>query len=242
MPENRVSFDLSPELSEIIQLDFLKDDIKPHLPTNPIFLGNPPFGKKSKLAIAFVNKCLDYSDCVGFIVPIQFRKWSVQSKINKEAKLILDLDLEENAFELNGKDYGVRCCFQVWCLDSFSKNKNLRERTPIVEHSDFKMYQYNRTSQALKYFDYDWDFAVIRQGYHDYTKKAFSKEECDKKQQWIFFKAKNKRVLGRLLNLNFVKLSKLNTSIPGFGKADVIKEYNSKHTKPKTKLELLFED
>ena len=39
-------------------------------------------------AIDFVNKTFEYSNIVGFIVPIQFRKWSVQSKINKNAKLI----------------------------------------------------------------------------------------------------------------------------------------------------------
>ena len=94
-----------------------------------------------------------------------------------------------------------------------------------IDHPDFDMYQYNRTEQAKKFFDYEWDFAVPRQGYLDYATKEFSKNDCDMKQQWIFFKAKNMKTLERLKKLDFDKLSKKNIGIPGFGKADVVQEY-----------------
>lgn len=45
------------------------------------------------------------------------------------------------------------------------------------------------------------------------------------KQQWIFFKAKNKEILEKLKQLDFTKLSKKNIGIPGFGKADVVQEF-----------------
>lgn len=232
--EHRLGFDIEPtENNHKIQYnDFIKDDLFKLLTEdeknkNIIFIGNPPFGKKAKLAIDFVNKSLNYSNIVGFIVPIQFRKWSVQSKINKNAQLILDVDLEEKAFEFMGKDYKVRCCFQVWVLDLKEYNfKDLRLNTkPETKHPDFEMYQYNRTEQAKKFFNYNWDFAVYRQGYQDYNFKAFKKEDCNEKQQWIFFKAKDQDTLNKLLNLDFVKLSKKNIGIPGFGKADVIQEF-----------------
>lgn len=89
------------------------------------------------------------------------------------------------------------------------------------------MYQYNRTEQTKKFFDYEWDFAVPRQGYLDYSIKALSKSECDMKQQWIFFKAKNKETLDKLKKLDFVKLSRKNIGIPGFGKADVVQEFTA---------------
>lgn len=235
--EDKLGFDIAPEKTEIIKLDFLKDDISIYLKENSIFLGNPPFGKKSKLAIEFLNKCLDNSNFVGFIVPIQFRKWSVQSKINEDAKLVLDLDLPLNAFALGDKDYSVQCCFQVWTNTGV---KNLRIKRPDVDHDDFIMYQYNRTEDAEKFFSYDWDFATYRQGYLDYTLKVYDEKDCDRKQQWIFFKAKNEKILSRLLELDFVKLSKLNTTTPGFGKADVVKEYTKLYGKKKSKIEVLF--
>ena len=233
--ESRKGFDIKPPTInpyKIIQNDFLKTDIiqflsKNDLKKQTIIIGNPPFGKKSKLAINFLNKSLEYSKIVGFIVPIQFRKWSVQSKIKCDAKLLMDITLDENIFEIVGKTYKVRCCFQVWARNDFSNiipDLRIIEK-PKTSHKDFLLYQYNRTEIAKKYFDYDWDFAVPRQGYLDYELKIYTKKDIVEKNQWIFFKAKNKTILNKLKKIDFVKLSKKNIGIPGFGKADVVEEY-----------------
>ncbi len=227
-----VGLDIAPNHTDIKKHDFLKNDLTKKISDlqkgrQLIFIGNPPFGKKSKLAIDFVNRAFQYGDVVGFILPIQFRKWSAQSKINEQARLVLDSDLPEAAFEFVGKDYKLRCCFQIWeKTGKVSQLKDLRIAVkPAVNHVDFTAYQYNRTEEAKKFFDYDWDFAVPRQGYLDYSFKAYKKADCDQKQQWIFFKAHSKKALKKLLSLDFVKLSKKNIGLPGFGKADVVKEY-----------------
>ncbi|MCE8163746.1 MAG: hypothetical protein I3273_05795 [Candidatus Moeniiplasma glomeromycotorum] len=44
---------------------------------NYVVLGNPPFGKKGKLALNFVNKAAKYIDTIGFILPLTFRRWSI---------------------------------------------------------------------------------------------------------------------------------------------------------------------
>lgn len=226
---NYIAYDIFPDSEnyKITQCDFLKLNLsKNNFSKEVITIGNPPFGKKSKLAIEFLNKSLDISSVVGFIVPNQFKKWSVQSKINKNAKLIYEIDLPENSFSFLNEDYNLRCCFQVWSLlENNFPNLRISEK-PQIEHDDFELYQYNRTKAAEKYFDYDWDFAVFRQGFLDYTFKAFHKDECDRKKQWIFFKAKNKEVLNNLLSIDFQSLSKNNLGTPGFGKHDVIKHYN----------------
>lgn len=237
--ETKIGADIAPTKESkhlILKHDFLNQDfsilIEGYSKEAVFFIGNPPFGKKGDLALAFLNKALSYGETVGFIVPIQFRKWSIQSKINPSAKLLLDLELPEVAFEFMGSDYALRCCFQVWSTStSFSLMENFRlKNKPEISHPDFEMYQYNRTVVAEKYFDYDWDFAVPRQGYLDYNFKSFRKEDCNKKHQWIFFKAKNKQALERLLKLDFVALSKKNIGTPGFGKADVIMCYIGKQS------------
>lgn len=222
---DKIGFDLVPEKDGIIQNDFLTGDISHYLTKEAVFFGNPPFGKKSKLAIEFVNIAFKYTKYVGFIIPIQFKKYSVQSKINKDAKLIFERVLPANAFLLGDKEYKVRCVFQVWTTDD--SEIDLRESKPVFTHKDFQMYQFNCTELAEKYFDYDWDFCVLRQGYGDFNEKHYKDEAHDlsRKKQWIFFKANNKRVLARLNKINFNKLSELNTSTKGFGKYDVIKEY-----------------
>lgn len=219
-------FDIRPEGTDIIKLDFLNDDIRNHVSIDvAVFVGNPPFGKKGDLAIQFINKCLDLCGIVGFILPIQFRKWSAQSKIQKGASLILDMDLPNDSFTFEGKPYSIRCSFQIWSRNH-PLSKDLRlTKAPPTSHPDFEMWQYNRTKEAEKFFDYDWDFAVPRQGFYDYSIKVYKPEDCDRKKQWIFFKARTPEALIRLNEIDFVELSKLNSRIPGFGKADVIKEY-----------------
>src|SRR5574337_763406 len=114
--ENKLGLDILPQDKNIIKFDFLKNDLSKILKQKKInneivFLGNPPFGYKSSLAIDFINRAFGYSNYVGFILPIQFRKYSVQSKINLFAKLLLDIDLVGNVFEFMGKDYDLRSCF-----------------------------------------------------------------------------------------------------------------------------------
>ena len=102
--------------------------------------------------------------------------------------------------------------------------------SPQTKHPDFEMFQYNCTSEAAKFFDkstYKWDFAVPRQGFKDYHAKETDSGKLDRRIQWIFFKAKNRTVLARLQKIDFEKLSQKNSTIPGFGKADVVAEYLS---------------
>ena len=81
------------------------------------------------------------------------------------------------------------------------------------------------TPGALKVFDHDFDFAVPRQGYQDYSRRETSADRCERTKQWILFKAGTAAVLDRLLGMDFAALSQNNTITPGFGKADVVKEY-----------------
>lgn len=221
-------YDIAPKDKSIKTLDFLTSAIsKPGIRDNLIVVGNPPFGKRAKLAIDFINKAFNYSDTVVFILPLQFYKHSAQSKINQDARLVYSAKLPEKSFTFMGEDYGVRCCIQVWTIKPHGHDLRLRS-SPITKHPHFDMWQYNNTRLAEKYFDkdtYDWDFAVPRQGYKDYSHKQTDPDKMDRRTQWIFFKAYTPQVLDNLKRLDFTKLSLKNTSTPGFGKADVIEEY-----------------
>lgn len=226
-----LGFDLDPKHKLIIKADYLKS--KRRYKRGRLTVTNVPFGKRAQLAIKCFNQAAKESDVVALIVPIQFNKWSVQSKLVKDMKLIFNNSLEENSFIYKGKPYNVRCVFQIWVRRGNIFNKEISIRPdlrlkgpPIIKHPDFNMWQYNNTKAALKVFENDFDFAVPRQGFADYTRREKDVEKCEKTTQWILFKAKNIEVLQRLLKLDFTTLSKLNTAIPGFGKADVIALYS----------------
>lgn len=222
--------DIDPKREDILKCDFLNDPIHNLLPTGKVIVtvGNPPFGRKGKLASAFINKAFEYSQVVCFVLPIQFNKFSGHNQIAPQAKLVFNEPLPENCFVFNGKPYSVRSCFQVWTTRA-TQMPDLRIRqSPRTRHPDFEMYQYNCTEDAAKFFDksaYPWDFAVPRQGFKDYRIRETDPNAMDRRVQWIFFKAKNKKILSRLKKLDFDTLSRKNSTIPGFGKADVVEEY-----------------
>ena len=125
----------------------------------------------------------------------------------------------------------------VWTTRE-TRMSDLRIRqSPRTRHPDFEMYQYNCTEEAARFFDksaYPWDFAVPRQGFKDYSTRETDPQALDRRVQWIFFKAKNKKVLSRLKKLDFETLSRKNSTIPGFGKADVVEEYERLYPMPAT--------
>lgn len=235
LPQNQFfACDIYPEDKNIFKKDFINENIGIEKSSYNVIIGNPPFGKRGKVALNFINKGFDYANIVAFILPVQFRKWNIQKNIKNNVKLFYDVDIHNNSFIFKGKDYNLRCCFQIWIDQDFQnfetiKNKRIL-KPPKIEHEDFKMYQYNCTQQALKYFDYDWDFAVLRQGWGDFNEIFYysDKNKMSKKKQWIFFKAKNKKILNRLKKIDFNEISNLNTSTKGFGKADIIQFYEKR--------------
>ena len=212
------AFDIDPKRADIERDNFLSLIFCNDTPTTLVF-ANPPFGKRATLAINFFNRSAMLADTLAFIVPVQFRKWSVQSKLDPEMRLVYDTQLPENTFD------GIRCCFQIWKRGSDEPDLRLK-KAPKKQHIDFFMWQYNNTKEALRVFSNTFDFAVPRQGYKDYTRRETDQKACERTTQWILFRAYNPTVLTRLLELDFGKLAQKNTTTPGFGKADVVELYN----------------
>lgn len=223
--------DIHPQHERVVIHDYLAQRLPTAKPgQRVIVVGNPPFGKKAKLATSFVNRALQHGGLVGMIVPIQLRKWSAQQHVNKRARLVLDIDLPEDAFLFLGEPYSLRCCFQVWTTwkPGFLAGEDRRlTHAPRRQHPDFDAWQYNCTQQTRRYFEYDWDFAILRQGYGDFSvlHPPEQRDRLDPRKQWIFVKAKTPEALERLRRVDFVKLSRRNTGVPGFGKADLVEAY-----------------
>ena len=68
--DKRVGIDIEPSSEGITRQDFF--DWKPDSNTKYITIGNPPFGARGWLALAFINKASEFSDLVGFILPMYF--------------------------------------------------------------------------------------------------------------------------------------------------------------------------
>lgn len=123
--EHAIGLDIYPISKGIIQQDFLSwtppSEIKNKI---KIFIGNPPFGYRGWLALAFMNYASKFADYIGFILPMSFQsegKGSPKNRV-KNMKLeyseIVPLNSFINPF---GKTEKVNALWQIW-----QKGKNLQ--------------------------------------------------------------------------------------------------------------------
>ena len=180
------------------------------------------------MAITFFNKAATLADTIAFIVPVQFRKFSVHRLLVPSFKWIAKYELPLSSFYTRNKaDYTINTEFQIWTRLPNNDTDRRLFCLPATSHPDFDMWQYNNTPQAAKVFNNHFDFAVPRQGYEDYNRRETNHERCERTKQWILFLGRDKEIQDRLWNMDFDTLSRNNTIIPGFGKADVVGAYKA---------------
>ena len=134
LSNNYIFYDLEPENPEIIKQDFLTGNYN-ELSTNYKnihIIGNPPFGRQSSLAIKFIRKSCEFCNSISFILPKSFKKDSLKQKIPLNFHLILESDLPEKSFLVDGVEHDVPCVFQIW-----KKKTNNRVEPEKLESSNF---------------------------------------------------------------------------------------------------------
>lgn len=229
--KNYEAYDILPEDPRISKMDIFN-----YVPTRSdlITIGNPPFGKRSRLAVSVFNKVAECSEAVGFVLPVSFMKYGVQKQLSPNFKLVNYFFLPSMSFFDRDKEYDVNCVFQVWVKEGskYDRFDNLRiTEPPPIKHDDFEIWQYNATQEAFGCVDNDWEIAIYRQGYKDYS-KLFVRDDKEKVVemmrngiQFFFIKPLNDTARNVISKMDFKNLAARNTSIPGFGKADFVSYY-----------------
>ena len=213
---------LDPTLLEIIHKEVGSGE-------NILSIGNPPFGKNGKLALQFITEFLKVGGVVAFVLPNSFRRYSLQSILPQNARLIADWDMPEDSFHRpDGTPYdSTRCVFQIWSTRASElRHPDLRRtEAPPRKHNDFEMRRWNRQGDMVKAFAWNYDFAVRCQGYVDYKQFLYQGELPTDKSHYMMFKAGSNVVLGRLKALDFDMLSKRQANTRGFNMWDVVDVY-----------------
>ena len=171
LPSKAIGMDIEPEGDNILQQDFFAYESPYHPLTNNIRIAtvtNPPFGSgyMNPLAKGFFNHAATFSELIAFIVPAKWStSWKVQFQLNKSFGLYYSELLPKNSFVLNGEEYDVPCCMQVWSKISLGKDIRIRERPP-TKHQDFEMFltcdnvpRLPEVREQIKNKEY-WDFAL----------------------------------------------------------------------------------
>ncbi|MCY4259068.1 MAG: hypothetical protein OXC91_02230 [Rhodobacteraceae bacterium] len=92
-------------------------------------IGNPPFGYRAWLALAFLNHAAAFADYIGFILPMGFQsdgKGSPKFRVDG-AELVHTRPLVPDAFVLeNGQSAQVHALWQVW-------RRGINNRPPVAK-------------------------------------------------------------------------------------------------------------
>lgn len=134
IPDNyeKIGMDIEPNAENIQKEDFLT--WKPPTTTKKFLLiGNPPFGRQSSLAKAFIKKGCKFANVIAFILPKSFVKPSMNYVFDIYFHCIHTEEIQKNAFTINDSVYDVPCVFQIW------EKKNIkREIESKVEPVGYK--------------------------------------------------------------------------------------------------------
>ena len=214
LTKNHVFYDILPEHSDIIKSDFLKCDLSYLQKINykKHFIGNPPFGRQSSLAIKFIKKTCLFADSFSYILPKSFKKQSLQRHIPLNYHLISQMDIPENSFEINSKIHNVPCVFQIWEKRNYNR-KIPKKLIPI----NFKFVKKSENP----------DFSFRRVGVYA-GKIDINCEKSEQSHYFIKMLNINKTEHNKKISLlKTIKYDHNNTTGPkSISKQELIKEFN----------------
>ena len=128
----RVGLDLEPNAPDILERDYLLWTPPPH--ARIVVFGNPPFGRQSSLAKAFIAKSCEFAQIIAFILPKSFTKPSMFGAFTSKFHLIQSTDLAKSAFLINGSPYDVPCVFQIWKKENVDRAPDAKVRPSGFEY------------------------------------------------------------------------------------------------------------
>ena len=129
----RIAYDLDPRHRNVKKADYLKLNLG--YKKGRVAIGNPPFGRRGKMAKQFINKLADECDYIVFLLPLSFVKPTLISDINPYLHKVEEMVMGDLTF--SGPDatrQKVSCVLQVWKKEPFQREKE----DVVLTHPDFE--------------------------------------------------------------------------------------------------------
>lgn len=187
-------YDVYPEHTDIVEKDFFNyvapKSNKIHVVTNP------PFGKQSCLAKAFISHAAKFADTIAFILPKSFKKINMQRAFPLNFHLVIQEDLPENSFVIfqgnnsfvKDIEHDVPCVFQIWVKRDYERE--------IPDKLEPDGYQFVKR-EALP------DVAIRRVGVNAGHVTTDSSNLCETSHYFLKFDQFGQDVISRLQNIKF---------------------------------------
>lgn len=131
----KIGLDINPRSKKIQEANFLR--WYPEKIGKYVVIGNPPFGVRGAMALAFIKRSFLFADIVAFILPMSFYSNGKGSNMKRveNATMIHNEALPSNSFYLSGtnKSVSVNTVFQVWVKGD---KKNIFKDYSVKEYMD----------------------------------------------------------------------------------------------------------
>ncbi len=101
MPAPKIGIELDCKIPGLLAADFLTVSVQCTPPI--IVVGNPPFGKNSSMAVDFFNHAARMADVIAFVLPLTFRKASIQNRLHEKFHLVDEVDVPALAFTFRSR-------------------------------------------------------------------------------------------------------------------------------------------
>jgi hypothetical protein len=191
---NVFSYDILPEEEGIIQQDYLTLETDIWISNTIHVIGNPPFGKQSSTAKAFIQKSCAFASSISFILPKSFKKDSFQKSFDSSFHLIFEKDLPSYSFLVDKEEYDVPCVFQIWKKLSH-KRKSLAKVDPkwftFVKKEETPDYSIRRVGVYAGKIDTDIETKSIQSHYFIHLNDQVDKNLFIEKYKQIQFEDNN---------------------------------------------------
>lgn len=217
----RLGLDLHPAADGIAQADFLAWT-PPASNPDILTIGNPPFGQRGRLAIAFLNRACQFSRVVAFILPRSFRKDTFLNRVDRRFHLVCLEDCDAFRRPPDDEPVRIKAVFQVW--ERRQHPRDLVERPG--DHEDFALRHAHLsrvTPQELARLRADFDFAIPQVGSVFLPRPV---QEVVAGSHW-FVKARRPGVLETFRRLDFSFLKGMNLSFTSLSKKDIVQAYRA---------------
>lgn len=200
--KRRIGIDVVKYDKEYIKKEFLSWNPPKEGNKKYIVIGNPPFGYRGWLALAFMNRASEYCDYIGFILPKGFTSESKCSPKYRipNMKLIYSEELPNNVFlNPDGTRFKANTVWQVW-----KKRDIPKIRKPETYKTDefVELHTVDLRPErlcGLKYMD-DYDFFLQRSFFSKPPKIVMRFSEVNYVSGYGFIIKKNKRKIMKILN------------------------------------------
>jgi hypothetical protein len=164
------------------------------------------------MAKAFIEKAMTCSVAIGFILPIGMKRYFTYNSVKKDWGFVACLDLPENSFLFNGKEYNQKTVFQIWLPKETIIEYNLTDlrsyNKPPEENSYFSLsyLEFNKNHEhTWEKLNLDWDFAMRTSNLKDSPRGTIIKKEewtdNDRKSMYQLFFLKDKSQLDKVLKI-----------------------------------------